>query len=140
ELERLRRSQIHENITVRRTDVINLDAGTSDSSNRLEELRTRINDFERRFAAEKACKESLQVQIKILEEENTDLRDIMNQMRKRSQDDRRTDRDRNDEIQQLIARAESNARQYMSNFNISTTSPTSTLVRIIPVSSPTKFS
>ncbi|CAF2113856.1 unnamed protein product [Rotaria magnacalcarata] len=140
EVERLRRSQMHENITVRRTDVINLDAGTSDSSNRLEELRTRINDFERRFAAEKACKESLQVQIKILEEENTDLRDIMSQMRKRSQDDRRTDRDRNDEIQQLIARAESNARQYMSNFNISTTSPTSTLVRIIPVSSPTKFS
>ncbi|CAF4436840.1 unnamed protein product, partial [Rotaria sp. Silwood2] len=51
-----------------------------------------------------------------------------------------TDRDRNDEIQQLIARAESNARQYMSNFNISTTSPTSTLVRIIPISSPTKIS
>ena len=33
----------------------------------------------------------------------------------------RDDRDRNDEIQQLIARAESNARQYMSNFNITTT-------------------
>lgn len=52
----------------------------------------------------------------------------------------REDRDRNDEIQQLIARAESNARQYMTNFNISTTSPTSTLVRIIPISSPTKIS
>lgn len=51
----------------------------------------------------------------------------------------RDDRDRNDEIQQLIARAETNARQYMSNFNI-TSSPTSTLVRIIPVSSPTKIS
>jgi hypothetical protein len=51
----------------------------------------------------------------------------------------RDDRDRNDEIQQLIARAENNARQYMTNFNITTTSP-STLVRIIPVSSPTKIS
>jgi hypothetical protein len=51
----------------------------------------------------------------------------------------RDDRDRNDEIQQLIARAETNARQYMSNFNI-TSSPTSTLVRIIPVSSPTRIS
>ncbi|CAF2352021.1 unnamed protein product [Rotaria sp. Silwood2] len=140
ELERMRRSQILENITVRRTDVINLDTGTVDSSNRLEELRTKINEFERRFASEKASKESLQVQIKILEEENADLRDIMSQMRKRAHDDRRTDRDRNDEIQQLIARAESNARQYMSNFNISTTSPTSTLVRIIPISSPTKIS
>jgi len=139
ELERMRRSQILENITVRRTDVINLDSGTVDSSNRLEELRTKINDFERRYATERASKESLQVQIKILEEENFDLRDIMSQMRKRAHDDRKEDRDRNDEIQQLIARAESNARQYMSNFNI-TASPTSTLVRIIPVSSPTKFS
>jgi len=52
----------------------------------------------------------------------------------------RDDRDRNDEIQQLIARAENNARQYMTNFNITTTSPQSTLVRIIPVSSPTKIS
>jgi hypothetical protein len=52
----------------------------------------------------------------------------------------RDDRDRNDEIQQLIARAENNARQYMTNFNITTTSPPSTLVRIIPVSSPTKIS
>ncbi|CAF3366132.1 unnamed protein product [Rotaria sp. Silwood1] len=140
ELERMRRSQILENITVRRTDVINLDAGIVDSSNRIEELRSKINEFERRFSSEKASKESLQVQIKILEEENADLRDIMSQMRKRAQDDRRTDRDRNDEIQQLIARAESNARQYMSNFNIATTSPTSTLVRIIPISSPTKIS
>lgn len=52
----------------------------------------------------------------------------------------RDNRDRNDEIQQLIARAESNARQYMSNFNINTTPSPSTLVRIIPVSSPTKIS
>lgn len=51
----------------------------------------------------------------------------------------RDERDRNDEIQQLIARAEYNARQYMSNFNIST-SPVSTLVRIIPVASPTRIS
>jgi hypothetical protein len=48
-----------------------------------------MNEFERRFTAEKASKESLQIQIKILEEENTDLRDIMSQMRKRTQDDRR---------------------------------------------------
>jgi hypothetical protein len=34
-------------------------------------------------------KESLQVQIKILEEENIDLRNIMNQMRKRAQDGRK---------------------------------------------------
>ena len=38
---------------------------------------------------EKTSKESLQVQIKILEEENADLRDIMSQMRKRAQEDRR---------------------------------------------------
>lgn len=84
----------------------------------------------------------------------------MTQMRKRAQDDRkysfrflcspfsssivfffRDNRDRNDEIQQLIARAETNARQYMSSFNINTTTPSpSTLVRIVPVSSPTKIS
>ncbi|CAF1290281.1 unnamed protein product [Adineta steineri] len=133
ELERIRRSQILENITVRRTDVINLDGGTIDSSNRIEELRMKINEYERKFLHEKTSKESLQVQMKILEEENTDLRDIMSQMRKRTQDDRREDRDRNDEIQLLIARAESNARQYMSNFNLSP-SPTSTLVRIMPLS------
>ena len=117
------------------------------------------------MASDKASKESLQVQIKILEEENADLRDVMSQMRRRAYDDRRSvfeflsfaflsdlsrsfflfisfreDRDRNDEIQQLIARAESNARQYLSNFNLTTSSPTSTLVRIIPVSSPTRFS
>ena len=46
-------------------------------------------DIEQRFASEKANKESLQVQIKILEEENADLRNIMSQMRKRTQDDRR---------------------------------------------------
>ncbi|CAF1297916.1 unnamed protein product, partial [Adineta steineri] len=133
ELEHIRRSQILENITVRRTDVINLDGGTIDSSNRIEELRMKINEYERKFLHEKTSKESLQVQMKILEEENTDLRDIMSQMRKRTQDDRREDRDRNDEIQLLIARAESNARQYMSNFNLSP-SPTSTLVRIMPLS------
>jgi hypothetical protein len=38
---------------------------------------------------EKTNKESLQVQIKILEEENADLRDIMSQMRKRAHDDRK---------------------------------------------------
>ncbi|CAF4418790.1 unnamed protein product, partial [Adineta steineri] len=89
ELERIRRSQILENITVRRTDVINLDGGTIDSSNRIEELRMKINEYERKFLHEKTSKESLQVQMKILEEENTDLRDIMSQMRKRTQDDRR---------------------------------------------------
>ncbi|CAF0914538.1 unnamed protein product [Rotaria sordida] len=140
ELERMRRGQILENITVRRTDVINLDTGTVDSSNRMEELRSKVNEFERKFATEKVSKESLQVQIKILEEENADLRDIMSQMRKRTQDDRRIDRDRNDEIQQLIARAESNARQYMSNFKIPTTPPTPNLVRMMPISSPTKVS
>ena len=48
-----------------------------------------MNEFERKFIAEKNSRESLQVQIKILEEENFDLREIMNQMRKRAQDDRR---------------------------------------------------
>ena len=65
---------------------------------------------------------------------------LIDQLRKRIKSLFRDDRDRNDEIQQLIARAESNARQYMTNFNLSSVSPTSTLVRIIPVSSPTKFS
>jgi hypothetical protein len=51
----------------------------------------------------------------------------------------RDDRDRNDEIQKLIARAEFNARQYMTNFNFATLSSPSTLVRILPVSSPTKL-
>ena len=48
-----------------------------------------MNEFERKFITEKNSRESLQVQIKILEEENFDLREIMNQMRKRAQDDRR---------------------------------------------------
>ncbi|CAF4379050.1 unnamed protein product, partial [Adineta steineri] len=48
-----------------------------------------IDEFEHSFIEEKTSKESLQVQIKILEEENADLRDIMNQMRKRSQDGRK---------------------------------------------------
>ena len=48
-----------------------------------------MNELERRFVAEKTSKESLQVQIKLLEDENADLRDIMSQMRKRAQDGRR---------------------------------------------------
>jgi hypothetical protein len=48
-----------------------------------------MHDLERRFTVEKSSKESLQVQIRILEEENADLRDVMSQMRKRNQDDRR---------------------------------------------------
>lgn len=52
----------------------------------------------------------------------------------------RDDRDRNDEIQQLIARAEFNARQYMTNFNLTTLSSSSTLVKIVPLSSSTKIS
>ena len=45
-----------------------------------------MTDFEQRFLDEKSLRESLQIQMKILEEENTDLREIMIQMRKRSED------------------------------------------------------
>jgi hypothetical protein len=79
----------------------------------------------------------------------------MIQMRKRAQDGRRSllnssssfsnsilfrdESDRNDEIQKLIARAEFNARQYMTNFNLSSLT-SSTLVKIVPLSSSTKIS
>jgi hypothetical protein len=50
------------------------------------------------------------------------------------------DHDRNDEIQQIIARAESNARHYISNFHVTTaTLPTLELVRPVAVSSPTEY-
>jgi hypothetical protein len=52
----------------------------------------------------------------------------------------RDDRDRSDEIQQLIARAELNARQYMTNFNLTSLTTPSAVVRIVPLSSPTKSS
>jgi hypothetical protein len=52
----------------------------------------------------------------------------------------REERDRNDEIQQLIARAEFNARHYMTNINLASLPSSSTLVRIVPLSSPTKIS
>ena len=52
-------------------------------------LSFQIDEYEQLFVEEKSTKESLQVQNKILEEENLDLREIMNQMRKRTQDDRK---------------------------------------------------
>jgi len=50
------------------------------------------------------------------------------------------DRDRNDEIQQLLARVEYNARQYMTSFNLAslTSSSSSALVKIVPLSVSTK--
>ncbi|CAF1212462.1 unnamed protein product, partial [Rotaria sordida] len=112
ELDRIRRNQLSENIITRQMEVVN------DSSKQIEELKLKIDEFEQRLIEEKTSKESLQVQIKILEEENTDLRDIMNQMRKRAQYGRKEEKDRNNEIQQLIARAEFNARQYMTALNL----------------------
>ena len=47
----------------------------------------------------------------------------------------RTERDRNDEIQQLIARAELHARQYMSTFNLHHFTTNSTIARIVPIAS-----
>lgn len=92
---------------VNRTDVINLDgATTTELSGRLEELKQKvcsrvlfscqyrqisktsfqIKDYERQLANDKLSKEYLQVQIKILEDDNATLRDVMSQMRKRAQD------------------------------------------------------
>ncbi|CAF4023533.1 unnamed protein product, partial [Adineta steineri] len=137
ELDRVRRSQYSENISIRRIETNNLDSSLNDSSKYIEELKSRIDEFEHSFIEEKTSKESLQVQIKILEEENADLRDIMNQMRKRSQDGRKEERDRNIEIQQLIARTELNARQYMTNFNLTTLLPSSSFVKLVPLTSST---
>ena len=50
------------------------------------------------------------------------------------------DRDRNEEIQKLIARAEFHARQYMTQFNLSTFTSPSAIVRIVPLSSSNTFS
>ncbi|CAF3899621.1 unnamed protein product [Adineta steineri] len=137
ELDRVRRSQYSENISIRRIETNNLDSSLNDSSKYIEELKSRIDEFEHSFIEEKTSKESLQVQIKILEEENADLRDIMNQMRKRTQDGRKEERDRNIEIQQLIARTELNARQYMTNFNLTTLLPSSSFVKLVPLTSST---
>ncbi|CAF1660395.1 unnamed protein product [Adineta ricciae] len=109
ELNRLRQCQLSENLSIHRTET-----NISDSSKYIEELKCKIDEYEQHFVEEKSTKESLQVQIKILEEENLDLREIMNQMRKRTQDDRKEERDRNIEIQQLIARTEFNARHKFS--------------------------
>lgn len=49
---------------------------------------SKIEDLEKILSEEKLTKESLQVQVKILEEENIDLREIMNQMRRRARDKR----------------------------------------------------
>ncbi|CAF1590117.1 unnamed protein product, partial [Adineta steineri] len=89
ELDRVRRSQYSENISIRRIETNTLDSSLNDSSKYIEELKSRIDEFEHSFIEEKTSKESLQVQIKILEEENADLRDIMTQMRKRAQDGRK---------------------------------------------------
>ncbi|CAF5090635.1 unnamed protein product, partial [Rotaria magnacalcarata] len=73
------RIQLSENTIVRHVEI------SHDSLKHTDELKSQIDEFEQRFIEEKASKESLQVQMKILEEENTDLRDIMSQMRRRSQ-------------------------------------------------------
>ncbi|CAF4010092.1 unnamed protein product [Rotaria sordida] len=134
ELDRIRRNQLSENIITRQMEVVN------DSSKQIEELKLKIDEFEQRLIEEKTSKESLQVQIKILEEENTDLRDIMNQMRKRAQYGRKEEKDRNNEIQQLIARAEFNARQYMTALNLTNLTSQTAFVKIMPLSSTTKLS
>ena len=86
------------------------------------------------------------MQIKFLEEENADLRETMARMRQRMLDTSevsrewvrhvlslsscRDERDRNDDVQQLIARAERHARRYMASLP-----RPSTLVRLMPLSS-----
>ncbi|CAF4624268.1 unnamed protein product [Rotaria socialis] len=132
ELDRFRRIQLSENTIVRHVEV------SHDSLKNIEELKSQIDEFEQRFIEEKASKESLQVQMKILEEENTDLRDIMSQMRRRSQYGRKEEKDRNDEIHQLIARAELNARQYMTNLNLTSFTSHSNVVKTVPLSSTAK--
>ncbi|CAF1067608.1 unnamed protein product [Rotaria magnacalcarata] len=134
ELDRFRRIQLSENTIVRHVEI------SHDSLKHTDELKSQIDEFEQRFIEEKASKESLQVQMKILEEENTDLRDIMSQMRRRSQYGRKEEKDRNDEIHQLIARAELNARQYMTNLNLTSLTSHSNVVKIVPLSSTTKVS
>ncbi|CAF0949223.1 unnamed protein product [Didymodactylos carnosus] len=138
---------------IERTDVINVDTtgGVSSDNQRFNDFKTKVNsafslnDLEKQLIFEKATKESLQVQIKLLEDENADLRDIMLQMRKRTHDGRKDERDRGDEINQLIARAEFNARQYMTNFNISpldanfNTPPHTLTLPSSPLSTPIKM-
>ncbi|UJR21839.1 hypothetical protein I4U23_024913 [Adineta vaga] len=140
ELERIRQNEMSENLSIRRTEANVFDSSVNNSLKYIEELKSKINECEQSLGEEKASKESLQVQIKILEEENADLREIMNQMRKRTQDDRNDERDRNIEIQQLIARTELNARQYMANFNFTTLLTPSALVKIVPLTSSTTIS
>ncbi|CAF3708796.1 unnamed protein product [Rotaria sp. Silwood1] len=50
------------------------------------------------------------------------------------------EKDRNGEIQQLIARAEFNARQYMTALNLTSFTSQAALVKIMPLSSTTKIS
>lgn len=50
-------------------------------------LIDQIHQTEEKLSEEKTLRESLQIQMKLLEEENIDLREIMTQMRKRRHDE-----------------------------------------------------